>query len=123
MGARSSSADVERDWRLQAKLDSDDTRHSLHELVARFRGPNVVEQARASMPHDVVLTHDGRLLFAYAADKATLEAARDAVEVVLRGDGIHATVRVSHWDDELDDWRQTDPPPSAGERQAELAVG
>ena len=74
------------------------------------------------MPHDVVLTHDGRLLFAYAADKATLEAARHAIEVVLRGDGIHATVRVSHWDDELDDWRQIDPPPSAGEKQAELAA-
>jgi hypothetical protein len=31
-------------------------------------------------------------------------------------------VRVSHWDDELDVWRQTDPPPEGQVRRAEDAV-
>jgi serine protease inhibitor len=41
---------------------------------------------------------------------------------VLARDGIKASMRVSHWDDELERWRQTDPPPSAEDRQAEEAA-
>ncbi len=71
------------------------------------------------MAHDVVITHDGRLLFAYAADEATLTAARSAIEGVLWRDEIKASVRISHWDDELDRWRQTDPPATAAEKLTE----
>lgn len=74
------------------------------------------------MPHDVVLTHDGQLLFAYAANEATLASARRAIETVLRSDGIRATIRISHWDGELDEWRQTDPPLSSREEQAQAAT-
>jgi hypothetical protein len=65
----------------------------------------------------VVITHDGKLLFAYATSQATLAAARGAIEDVLRRDELRASLRMSHWDDELDTWRQTDPPPTAEERQ------
>ena len=109
----------EQDWRLEAKLDVADPRRSLHDLVSRFRGPNVAEEAQASVPHDVVVTHDGRLLFAYAADEATIKTARQAIEHGLRDDGIDAMIRLSHWDDELDDWHQTDPPATPQRRQAD----
>jgi len=112
----------EQDWRLVAELDVEDSRSSLHDLVGRFRGPAVVNEVQASVPHDVVITHDGKLLFAYAADEATLEAARSAIEGVLRQDGIGAKVRLSHWDDELDDWQQTDPPATAQEKRVEEAA-
>ncbi len=114
-------SESEQDWRLQAELDVgvEDVRRSLHELVGRWRGPNIVKDVRAGVPHDVEITHDGILLFAYAADEATLMAARAAIESALAHDEIGATVRVSHWDDRLDDWRQTDPPVTG---QAKLAL-
>jgi hypothetical protein len=107
----------EQDWRMQAELHVAETRGTLHDLVGRVRGPDVVREIESTVPHDVVVTHDGKLLFAYAADAATLAAARSAIEDVLRRDSIDATVRVSHWDDEREQWRQTDPPLSAEEQQ------
>jgi hypothetical protein len=87
-----------------------------------MRGPNVVKEIEATVPRDVVVTHDGKLLFAYAADEGTLAAARSAIEEVLRRDGIEASVRLSHWDDDREQWRQTDPPLSAEEQQADEAA-
>ncbi len=112
----------EQDWRMQAQLQVADAGGALRELVGRLRGPDVVREVEAAVPHDVVITHDGELLFAYAADEATLAAARAAIEGVLAREGITASVRVSHWDDEADKWRQTDPPPSAEELQSEAAA-
>jgi hypothetical protein len=113
---------AEQDWRMQAELHVAETRGALHDLVGRVRGPDVVREIESTVPHDVVVTHDGKLLFAYAADAATLAAARSAIEDVLRRDGVDASVRVSHWDDEREQWRQTDPPPSAEEQQLEQAA-
>jgi hypothetical protein len=69
------------------------------------------------VPHDVVITHDRQRLFAYAANEATIAAVRTAIEGVLSRDGITASLRVSRWDEEREEWRQTDPPPSAEETQ------
>jgi hypothetical protein len=110
---------AEQDWRLEAELEAVDTGGALHRLVGRTRSPEVVKEIEATVPHDVVITHDGKLLFAYAASEAGLIAARSAVESVLRHDGIKASLRVSHWDDELDRWRQTDPPATAQEKLSE----
>jgi hypothetical protein len=112
----------ERDWRLEAELAVADAHGALHELIGRLRAPDVVKEIEAMVPHDVVITHDGKLLFAYAADEATLVAARSAIETALASDGIGASVRVSCWDDGLEKWRQTDPPPSASEKQREEAA-
>jgi len=46
-----------------------------------------VDDAQAAMPHDVVLTHDGKLLFAYAADQEKISAARRALESARGGRG------------------------------------
>jgi hypothetical protein len=116
MAGRDSSE--EQDWRLQAELDLEDAGGALRELVGRFRGPDAVKEIEGTVGHDVVITHDGKLLFAYAADEATLAAARSAIEGVLLRDGIEASVRISHWDDELDRWRQTDPPATAQQKLA-----
>jgi len=112
----------DQDWRLQAELDVAEAGGALHHLVGRLRGPHVVEEVQSAVPHDVVITHDGRLLFAYAADEATLAAARGAIEGVFSADGIQASVRVSHWDDEREKWQQTDPPPTAEEQRVEEAA-
>jgi hypothetical protein len=108
------------DWRVQAELEVPDRHERLRELVSRLRGADapVLQEVEAAVPHDVVITHDGSLLFAYAADEATSSAARRAIEAVLAREGIAARIRVSRWDEELDAWQQTDPPPSAQERAA-----
>ncbi len=115
------SAD-EQDWRMEAELDVAQARGALHELIGRLRGPDLVKEIEDTVPHDVVITHDGKLLFAYAADEATLAAARSAIEGLLAREDIRASVRVSRWDDDLEKWMQTDPPPSAEERQLEEAA-
>jgi hypothetical protein len=135
----------EQDWRLKAELDATvgaggaggmegagDMGGALEHLLGRLRGglrggsdgggPDVVHEAQAAMPHDVVLTHDGRLLFAYAVDQDTITAARRALESVLSHDEIKASIYVSHWDQELDAWRQIDPPSSGSERVREEAA-
>ena len=57
----------EQDWRLQAELDVEDTRGTLDRLLGHLRGPEVFKDIEAAVAHDVVITHDGKLVFAYAA--------------------------------------------------------
>jgi hypothetical protein len=117
----------DQDWRLKAELDVADTRGALDHLLGRVRGPDVVQEVRAAVGHDVVITHDGKLLFAYAETESALAGARTAIESALLSDGANAGISVSHWDQQLDDWRQIDPPLSgeakliadAAERDAE----
>ena len=122
MEAQPRERDDDQDWRLEAELDVAEPGGALRSLLGRVRGPDVVKELEAMLPRDVVITHDGTRLFVYAADERTLAAARRGLEEVLADDRISARVRVSHWDDELDSWRQTDPPPTAAERQAEAAA-
>lgn len=117
METEASDSSTDQDWRLKAELDAVDTRSALDHLLGRVHGPDVVKDVGAAVGHDVVITHDGKLLFAYAASEAALKAARSAIENVLQRDGINASILVSHWDDDLDQWRQTDPPLSGEEKR------
>lgn len=120
--ASEASVDAEQDWRLKAELHRADVHLSLHEVIARLRGSDdLLGEIKTMAPHEVVITHDGRLLFAYAATQPALRAARDAIESVLSSEGIEASLYLSHWDDHHDRWLQTDPPLSAEESQAEQA--
>jgi hypothetical protein len=110
MATEAPEGPTEQDWRLKAELDAVDTRSALDHLLGRVHGPDVVKDVGAAVGHDVVITHDGKLLFAYAAGEAALKAARSAIENVLARDSIKASILVSHWDDDLDEWHQTDPP-------------
>jgi hypothetical protein len=112
----------DQDWRLTAELDAADGRGALDGLLGRFRGPDVVEEVESALPHDVVITHDGKLLFAYADSEDAIRAARRAIEQVLVRDGIDAKIVVSHWDEDHESWLQVDPPPSAAETRIEEAA-
>jgi hypothetical protein len=107
---------------MKAEMDAVDERGALDRVFGRLRHSDVVEDVGAVVPHDVVITHDGNLMYAYAANEATLKTARSAIEGALSRVGIKASVSVSHWDDELDDWRQIDPPITAQEKQVQDAA-
>jgi hypothetical protein len=120
--ASEATVDTEQDWRLKAELHTVDLQRSLHKIVARLRGSDdLIEEIKTVAPHEVVITHDGKLLFAYAATEQALTAARDAIESVLSSEGIEASVYLSHWDDHYDRWLQTDPPLSDEETRGEQA--
>jgi hypothetical protein len=110
------SRSKEQDWRLEAELDVSNVRHRLGDLVGRLRDLQLVREIESEVPHDVVITHNGSLLFAYAADRAILNKTLQVVNEVLRHDNVNANIRVSYWNHELDCWRQTDPP-LAGEQK------
>ena len=112
----------DQDWRLKAELEAEDKRSALDRLLGRVRGPDVSEEVGRAVSNDVAITHDGKLLFAYAADKASLATARRAIEAVLRSDDIKASIFVSHWDERFDEWLQVDPPLTGTAKRTEEAV-
>lgn len=123
------TASSEKNFRLQADLDAPERGGALEALVGSLRDPRALREIESVVPHDVVITHDGALLFAYASDAATLHATRDAIEAVSARDALGVTnIRLSEWDTTLDDWRQTDPPVedarerAGGAREADAAV-
>ena len=105
----------DQDWRLKAVLDAEDRSSTLDHLLGRVRGPDVVEEVGEEVSHDVAITHDGNLLFAYAASRASLTTGRRAIEAVLRRDGVRADVYVSHWDERFDGRKLQVEPPLTGE--------
>jgi len=122
MATSTPSGSSDQDWRLKVRLSVPDAGRSLDHLMTRLRPSGVVRDVEASVGQDAVITHDGQLLFAYASTEAALKAARSAIENALGRNGMTASVYVSHWDDELDDWRQTDPPLSTEEMQTRAAA-
>ena len=106
----------DQDWRLQLDLDE---ATDLDGLVSRVRsGEHEFERdTKHALSDDVVLTHDGSRFFAYAPSESSIDGARDAIESVLQHERRKATIRVSHWDDGLRAWRQTEPPLTSAEEQ------
>lgn len=127
MGVDPRNAASEKNWKLRAELEAVDSRNVLEDMVGFLRRPAASKEVKAleaDVPKDVVITHDGERLYAYAADEATILATRRAIESAAAREGLTAgAVRISHWDAELDDWRQIDPPPVTPEqRQAATAA-
>jgi hypothetical protein len=109
----------EKDWRLQVAPQLDNPKPALSELRKRLRrATQAIGESESSVSDDVVITHDAKLLFAYAASESALAAARVAIETALREQSLAAAISVSHWDEQLFDWRQTDPPLGESEEQA-----
>jgi hypothetical protein len=100
----------EQSWRLRAQLTGAEPEHALRGLIGRLRGPEVVLDSEHAVARDVLITHDGSMLFAYAFTRESLQEARTAIEGVLLQDGYTATMSVSHWDGSVDEWLQVDPP-------------
>jgi hypothetical protein len=98
----------DQDWRLQLDLEEPG---DLERLIGEVRGTDRFERdERASLGGDVVLTHDGSRFFAYAMSEQALQRARDATQPILHQQGLKGTIRLSHWDEDRREWRQTDPP-------------
>ncbi len=106
----------DQDWRLQLDLDE---ATDLDVLVTSVRGgaDQFERDSRHALGEEIVLTHDGSRFFAYAPSESSIAAARDAIESVLEHEGRKAAIRVSHWDDGLRAWRQTDPPLTSAEEE------
>ena len=106
----------EQDWRLEVGLGGAEDGHGLDRLLHRISGDGeqIETELRTAVSHDVVVTHDGRLLFAYASGPSALSAARHAIECVLQGEDQQPKIIVSHWNSDLDEWQRIDPPPDPG---------
>jgi hypothetical protein len=112
----------EQDWRLMAELEEPEDHHGLLDRVldrVHDEYGKAAEEARAVVAQDVAVTHDGHRVFAYAGSEVALASAREGIAAACRHHELTATYVVSHWDDDLDRWRQVDPPESA--EQAERA--
>jgi hypothetical protein len=125
MGVDPRDAASEKNWRLRAELEAVDSRNALEDMVGVLRRPASKEAKalEADVPKDVVITHDGERLYAYAADEATILATRRAIESAAARERLAASaIQISHWESELDDWRQIDPPPSTPEQRQAAAT-
>lgn len=109
----------ERDWRLSGELAGGGADGYLHGFLGRHKEEHAVSDARAAVGSDVVVTHDGGRLFAYAASRAAIEAARAKLQEALSRDGIDVTLALSSWSEEHDAWIDPDAPPPAPAAAAE----
>ncbi len=99
----------ERDWRLSGDLGG--SAGYLHGLVNRRREAHVVGDAQDAVGPDVVVTHDGSRLFAYAASRTAIEDARSKLQAALASDGVETNLSLTTWSDEHDEWIDPDAPP------------
>jgi len=115
----------DQDWRLEAELSDGpaDYHGALERLVAGARGEShVAEEAKVGVGSEVAITHDGRRLFAYADSEEQLQRARGAIEWLLAREKLAADIHLSHWDEELSEWRQTYPALDAAHRAQRSAA-
>lgn len=113
----SSTAEEQRDWRLQGTVPGLQDPSPLHALIARHRDSRLLSDVDASVSEQVVITHDGQRLFAYAPDRRAIEAASRAIRSALARDGVDAKLTLTHWDTRADEWSDPDETPEvAAER-------
>ena len=96
----SSTGSGDDDWRLEFELDASDGRRSLHDLLGRVRGPDVVHDVESSVPHDVVRHPRWKAAVRLRRREATLKRARGAIEDALRRDESPTACATSRWDEE-----------------------
>lgn len=109
-------ADSDEDWRLRVQLHEGGEGARAHGIVSRFRGPQVARDAERAIGGEVHLTHDGSTLFAYARDLVALQAARGALLDAIDSEGLSAQITLSHWEQDVGDWAQVEPPPTDAAR-------
>ncbi len=110
----------ERDWRLTGELSAAGG-GQLHGLLARRREAHAADDATAAVGPDVVVTHDGEKLFAYAATRTAIEDARAKLEEALARDGLDAELSLTVWSEELGQWVDPDAPQSVRDASAAAA--
>jgi hypothetical protein len=131
MNASEAPEDDDRDWRLTGELAQQPDRGVLHSFVERVRDPAVLGEIRSAVAEDVVITHDGNRLFAYAFGRRAIEEARATIESLLARDGLEAKLTLSHFSPEVDEWVDPDAPlppeasasaPASGEPESRTLV-
>lgn len=113
----------DRDWRLTGTLPDTGSHRVLHAVVERVRDDDLLREARSAVGDEVVITHDGRRLFAYARTRPEIERARAAIETVLEQQTLAATISLTRYDEGLDEWVDPDSPPPEAAVRAATAVG
>jgi hypothetical protein len=114
----------DQDWRLVAELDEPEDHHGLLDRVlgrVRDEYGKAADEAQKGVAAGVVITHDGSRLFAYADSQAALASAREGIAAACEHHGFTAAYVVSHWADDLNRWRQVEPPETAEETEATRA--
>ena len=96
---------MERDWRLHAELDEPTW---LGELLARQRAARLEHELEDALGSEVIATHDGATLFAYAHSRELIERVRGELEQLIAADERRASVDLSHWDESTRSWRDAD---------------
>jgi hypothetical protein len=110
MEARSAPDPDPRDWRLSGELSAPDIRATLRALIDREPDAASPVRPAAKLGEDVVLTHDGRRLFAYAPSRAGIERARKLIEAVLASEHASAELSLRHFSELFDEWVDPDAP-------------
>lgn len=106
----------QQDWRLMAEVEGPEEHHGLLDRVhgrVHDEYGKAADEARDGVAEGVAITHDGHRLFAYADSQAALATARERITAACAHHGLAASYVVSQWDDDLDRWRQVDPPETA----------
>lgn len=116
--AMSATEDQERDWRLHGEVQGLDGPAPLLALIGLHRDSRLLADVDAAVSEQVVLTHDGPQLFAYAADRPAIEAARAAIQSALARDGVNVTLTLTRWDTNADKWVDPDEPAGAAAERA-----
>ncbi|HEX4437113.1 MAG TPA: hypothetical protein VH061_09990 [Solirubrobacteraceae bacterium] len=104
--------DDDRDWRLSGEIEGQGTDHAVHALVEHLHEPDEVRDAQAAAGDDVVITHDGNRLFAYAYGRQAIEQARARIEYALAKDGLSSKLSLTHFSSDCDEWVDPDAPPA-----------
>jgi hypothetical protein len=99
----------ERDWRLTGELTAADGGR-LNGLMARRREAHAAGDAADAVGPEVVVTHDGERLFAYAATRAAIEDARTKLEQAVSQDGLAVAFSLTVWSQDADEWLDPDAP-------------
>jgi hypothetical protein len=97
----------DQDWRLRVDLADPAALH------AGLRDARRIERELDSVvAADVVVSHNGDTLFAYANTRESIDGARRAIEARLAQGGVAADVDVSRWDGAGARWVDPDAPPA-----------
>jgi hypothetical protein len=92
---------TEDEWRVEIDLDDEGHGYTLGE---RLRSHDLDDEARERLGRRVIVTRDGPRLFLYASrEEAAREAERVAREL-LEADRLTASVRITRWDADAEEW-------------------
>jgi hypothetical protein len=105
------------EWRVEVELDEEQHWDTLWE---RLRTLNLDDEARRRLGHSVLITRDGRRLYAYAWHEQTAREAERTIRDLLEEKGIAGEVQLTRWHPLEDAWKPAvEPLPETSEERSE----